>query len=55
MQLISLGDGIDTQQKGAKLQFGVKALFADIYLDDLRDKTLRGIGTASPSAASPSL
>ena len=25
VQLISLGDGIDTQQKGAKLQFGVKA------------------------------
>lgn len=43
VQLISLGDGIDTQQKGAKLQFGVKALFADIYLDDLRDKTLRGM------------
>ncbi len=43
VQLISLDDGIDTQSKGAKLQYGVKALFADLYLDDLREKTLRGM------------
>lgn len=43
VQLIALGDGIDTQHKGAKLQFGVKALFAEVYLDDLRDKTRRGM------------
>lgn len=43
VQLLSLGDGIDSSNKGAKLQFGVKALFADMYLDDLRDKTVRGM------------
>lgn len=43
VQLLSLADGIDSSTKGAKLQYGVKALFADLYLDDLRDKTLRGM------------
>lgn len=41
--LIGLPDGIDTSQKGAKLQFTVKSLLSDMYLDDLRDKTLRGL------------
>jgi DNA invertase Pin-like site-specific DNA recombinase len=41
--LISISDGIDTSQKNAKLNFAVKSLLADLYLDDLRDKTLRGL------------
>lgn len=41
--LIGVADGIDTSQKHAKLSFTVKSLVADIYLDDLRDKTLRGL------------
>lgn len=41
--LISISDGIDTSQKHAKLNFAVKSLLADLYLDDLRDKTLRGL------------
>lgn len=41
--LISMSDGIDTSQKHAKLNFTVKSMFADMYLDDLRDKTLRGL------------
>ena len=41
--LIGVADGIDTSQKGAKLQFTVKSLLSDMYLDDLRDKTLRGL------------
>jgi site-specific DNA recombinase len=43
VQLICLDDGIDTNRKGAKFQFGAKALFADVYLDDLREMTLRGM------------
>jgi site-specific DNA recombinase len=41
--LLGVADGIDTSSKHAKLSFTVKSLVADIYLDDLRDKTLRGL------------
>jgi site-specific DNA recombinase len=41
--LLGVADGIDTSTKHAKLSFTVKSLVADIYLDDLRDKTLRGL------------
>lgn len=41
--LIGLSDGIDTSHKHAKLSFAVKSLLADMYIDDLRDKTLRGL------------
>lgn len=41
--LMGVADGIDTSAKHAKLSFAVKSLVADIYLDDLRDKTLRGL------------
>lgn len=41
--LLGVADGIDTSAKGAKLSFTVKSLLADLYIDDLRDKTLRGM------------
>ncbi|MEM9491304.1 MAG: recombinase family protein, partial [Myxococcota bacterium] len=41
--LISVADGINTSNRDAKLSFTLKSLVADIYLDDLRDKTLRGM------------
>lgn len=41
--LISISDGIDTSAKHAKLNYAVKSLLADLNLDDLRDKTLRGL------------
>ncbi len=41
--LVGVADGIDTSAKHAKLSFTVKSLVADMYLDDLRDKTLRGL------------
>lgn len=41
--LISIADGINTSSRHAKLSFALKSLVADIYLDDLRDKTLRGL------------
>lgn len=43
VQLVGIADGIDTSAKGAKLNHTVKSLMADLYLDDLRDKTLRGL------------
>jgi DNA invertase Pin-like site-specific DNA recombinase len=41
--LLGVADGIDTSTKHAKLSFVVKSLVSDMYLDDLRDKTLRGL------------
>ncbi len=41
--LIGVGDGIDTGEKNGKVTYGLKSLIGEIYLDDLRDKTLRGL------------
>jgi site-specific DNA recombinase len=41
--LIGIADGIDTSAKHAKVSFGVKSLVADMQIDDIRDKTLRGL------------
>ncbi len=41
--LLGVSDGMDTSAKGAKLMFAVRSLVADQYIDDLRDKTLRGL------------
>ena len=43
VQLVAISDGIDSSSKGAKLAYSVKALMSDMYLEDLRDKTLRGM------------
>ena len=41
--LIGIADGIDTSDKNAKLSFTMKSMVADFYIEDLRDKTLRGL------------
>jgi DNA invertase Pin-like site-specific DNA recombinase len=41
--LIGVGDGIDTSARHAKMAFTLKSLMSDMYIDDLRDKTLRGL------------
>ncbi len=41
--LIGVADGIDTSAKHAKLTYTLKSLVAELYIDDLRDKTLRGL------------
>jgi site-specific DNA recombinase len=43
VKLLGVADGVDTSAKHAKLTYTVKNLVADVYLDDLRDKTLRGL------------
>ena len=51
--LIGIADGIDTSSKSAKLTFTVKSLVADLYLDDLRDKTRRGLDSRVDERAEP--
>lgn len=41
--LVGVADGIDTGDRHSKLAYHVKGLMADLYLDDLRDKTKRGL------------
>lgn len=41
--LHGVADGIDTSARGAKMSFTLKNLLADMYLDELIDKTLRGM------------
>lgn len=42
-RLIGVTDGINTASKGHKLQAGMKGLMNDIFLDDLRERTHRGM------------
>lgn len=45
VRLIGIADSIDTAQgtSAAKVQTTIKSLMSDLYLDELRDKTLRGL------------
>jgi DNA invertase Pin-like site-specific DNA recombinase len=43
VKLISVADGIETGTKLSKLAFSVKAIINEVYLDDSRDRTLRGL------------
>ena len=43
VRLIGVSDGIDTASKGHKALSGFKGLMNDIFLDDLREKTHRGL------------
>lgn len=41
--LIGVADGIDTSSRDAKLSYTLKSLIDDMYIEGLRDKTLRGL------------
>lgn len=41
--LVAIADGIDTSVRGAKMHFTMKSLMSDMFLEDLRDKTRRGL------------
>jgi DNA invertase Pin-like site-specific DNA recombinase len=43
IEIVGVSDGIRTGQKGAKLGLLVKGLMNEIYLEDLREKTHRGM------------
>jgi site-specific DNA recombinase len=43
IELVGVSDGIATAQQGAKVQLTVKGLVNELYLDDLREKTHRGL------------
>jgi site-specific DNA recombinase len=43
IDLVGVSDGIATSRHGAKVHLAVKGLVNELYLDDLRDKTHRGL------------
>src|SRR5438045_1632072 len=43
VDLVAVADGIQTSHQMAKLQITIKGLVNELYLDDLRDKTHRGL------------
>lgn len=43
VRLIGISDGVDTDQKGYKIQTGLRGIINNIYLDDLAEKTHRGL------------
>src|SRR6266851_3741674 len=43
VKLVSVADGIETGHKLSKLVVSMKAVINELYLDDLRDRTLRGL------------
>jgi site-specific DNA recombinase len=46
VEVVGVSDGIATGQPGAKMHVAVKGLVNELYLDDLRDKTHRGLSGA---------
>ena len=52
VRVVGVSDGYDTRQHGRKLARGMRGLINEVYLDDLREKTRRGLtGKALKGAA----
>ncbi len=43
VRMIGVSDGFDSAAKGHKVAAGVRGLMNELYLDDLREKTRRGL------------
>lgn len=43
VELVGVSDGIASNQKGAKIALTLRGLIAEVYLDDLAEKTHRGL------------
>jgi DNA invertase Pin-like site-specific DNA recombinase len=52
VQLIGVSDGVDTGRKSHKLDIGVRGVMAEVYLDDLAEKTHRGLTGRALAGAS---
>lgn len=52
VRVIGVSDGLDTGRKGHKAEVGLRGLMGELYLDDLRDKTHRGLTGRALAGAS---
>lgn len=52
VRLVGVSDGVDTDRKGHKIDVGLRGLMSELYLDDLADKTHRGLTGRALAGAS---
>lgn len=52
VRLIGVSDGVDTGRKSHKADVGLRGLMSELYLDDLAEKTHRGLAGRALSGAS---
>ncbi|WP_425493171.1 recombinase family protein [Dyella lutea] len=52
VRLIGVSDGVDTARKNHKLDTGLRGLMSELYLDDLAEKTHRGLTGRALAGAS---
>lgn len=52
VRVVGVSDGVDTVRKGHKAEVGLRGLMGELYLDDLRDKTHRGLTGRALAGAS---
>lgn len=52
VRLIGVSDGVDTARKSHKADVGLRSLMSELYLDDLADKTHRGLTGRALAGAS---
>lgn len=52
VRLVGVSDGVDTGRKSHKADVGLRGLMSELYLDDLADKTHRGLAGRALAGAS---
>lgn len=52
VRLIGVSDGVDTDRKGYKIEVSLRGLMGELYLDELREKTIRGLTGRALSGSS---
>lgn len=52
VRLVGVSDGVDTARKGHKIDVGLRGLMSELYLDDLAEKTHRGLTGRALAGAS---
>lgn len=52
VRLVGVSDGVDTQRRGHKIDVGLRGLMSELYLDDLAEKTHRGLTGRALSGSS---
>lgn len=52
VRLVGVSDGVDTARKGYKVDVGLRGLMGELYLDDLAEKTHRGLTGRALAGAS---
>lgn len=52
VRLVGVTDGVDTERKGHKIEVGLRGLMSELYLDDLAEKTHRGLAGRALAGAS---